>query len=372
MATIPINDPARLYRRLQPDIDAAVAQVLASGRWLDGPNAECFATDFAAWCGVAHCIPVGSGTDALELAMRALAVGPGDEVVTVANAGGFSTGACRLVGATPVWIDVRPDTLGLDAACIADAVSDKTRVVVATHLYGIVVDVPRIRLALDSIGRSDVRILEDCAQAHGATLNGRRAGTLGDIAAFSFYPTKNLGALGNAGAVVTDDEELAERVALLRFHGWRQQFHKQLPYGRNSRINEIQAAILCTKLPHVDEWNAERRRILARYAAAVSATAKVVGSCDASNACHLAVVRTPDRTAMMRALAEAGIGTAIHYPILDGDQASETGLRWRKLPLPVSERAQDEILSLPCYPGLTETEIERVVQVLKSSTVRKR
>jgi aminotransferase EvaB len=364
MTTIPINDPVRLYRRLQPEIDAAVAQVLASGRWIDGPFTERFAAEFAAWCGVAHCVPVGNGTEALELALRALQIGPGDEVITVANAGGFATGACRLVGATPVWIDVRPDTLGLDADQIAQVVSDRTRVVIATHLYGIVADVPAVRGALDRIGRSDIRILEDCAQAHGAIRDGRRAGTLGDLAAFSFYPTKNLGALGNAGAVVTNDHELAERVIRLRSHGWQQQFRQELPFGRNARIDELQAAVLCVKLPHVDVWTAERRRILARYAAVAGSVACFVGANAPNSACHLAVLRTPDRPAIARAMLERGIATAIHYPILDCDQASESKLPRSKPPLPVSEHARDEILTLPCYPCMTDAEVEQVTRTL--------
>jgi dTDP-3-amino-2,3,6-trideoxy-4-keto-D-glucose/dTDP-3-amino-3,4,6-trideoxy-alpha-D-glucose/dTDP-2,6-dideoxy-D-kanosamine transaminase len=233
MAAVPVNDPVRLYRRLQPELNAAIARVLASGRFIDGPFTERFAAQFAAWCDVACCVMVGNGMEALELALRALEIGPGDEVITVANAGGFATGACRLVGATPVWADVRPDTLGLDHGTVIEAVRDRTKLVIATHLYGIMADVPGIRRALDRIGRGDIRILEDCAQAHGAALGGRRAGSLGDVAAFSFYPTKNLGAFGNAGAVVTDDPEIARRVEQLRFYGWSSQFRQQLPFVRN-------------------------------------------------------------------------------------------------------------------------------------------
>jgi dTDP-3-amino-2,3,6-trideoxy-4-keto-D-glucose/dTDP-3-amino-3,4,6-trideoxy-alpha-D-glucose/dTDP-2,6-dideoxy-D-kanosamine transaminase len=362
--TIPINDPVRLYRRLQPEIDAAIAQAVASGRWIDGVFTERFANRFAAWCGVARCVPLGNGTDALELALRAVGAGPGDEVMTVANAGGFATAACRLVGATPVWIDVRGDTLGLDTDWIAEAISERTKVVIATHLYGIVVDVAEIRRVLGRIGRSDVRILEDCAQAHGATRDRRRVGSLGDIAAFSFYPTKNLGALGDAGAVVTNDEELADRVNWLRRYGYRKYFEKAVPFGRNSRIDEIQAAVLCVKLEHVDEWNAERRAIVSRYAEAVRRPAAIVGHSASFNVCHLAVLRTPGRDAVQRAMAQAGIATAIHYPVLDCDQVSESGLPARKLPLSVSERARGGILSLPCYPSLTQQEVERVGEAL--------
>jgi dTDP-4-amino-4,6-dideoxygalactose transaminase len=224
--------------------------------------------------------------------------------------------------------------------------------------------VQAIRHVLERIGRSDIRILEDCAQAHGARRDGRRAGALGDIATFSFYPTKNLGALGNAGAVVTNDHELAERVARLRFYGWRQQFRQELPFGRNARIDELQAAVLCVKLPHVDAWTAERRRILAAYGAAAAPATRLVGANDPGSACHLAVLRTPDRAAVARAMSSRGIATTVHYPILDCDQMSDAGLPGRKLPLPVSERARDEILTVPCYPGLSELEIEQVTEAL--------
>jgi len=368
MITLPINDPVRLYRRLKPEIDAVMGEVLCSGRWIDGPFADRFATDFAAWCGVKRCVPLANGTDALELALRGLSVGPGDEVVTAANAGGFATEACRLVGATPVWVDVRPDTLGLDPDLVAEAVGSRTKVVVATHLYGILADVAGIRRELDRIGRSDVLILEDCAQAHGAMRDGRRAGSLGDVAAFSFYPTKNLGALGDAGAVVTDDQELAERITWLRLHGWRQRFRAALPFGRNSRMNEMQAAVLGVKLKHVDGWNAERRRIIASYAAATKGPSRIVGADDPTNVGHLAVLRTPNRHAIAKAMSAAGIATDVHYPVLDCDQEGARAMPGRKRPLPVSERARDEILTLPCYPDLTQQEIERVVLVLASSS----
>lgn len=365
MITIPINDPVRLYHRLQSEIDAIVKQVISSGCWINGPFADQFAIDFAAWCGVNRCVPVGNGTDALELALRALAIGPGDEVMTVANAGGFTTTACRLVGATPVWIDVEPNTLGLDPTLIAEAIGARTKVVVATHLYGIIADVAGLRRELDRIGRSDVRILEDCAQAHGAIRDGHKAGSLGDIATFSFYPTKNLGAIGDAGAVVTNDQELAERVECLRQYGWRQRFRAEMPFGRNSRMDEIQAAVLGVKLKYLDAWNSERRQIISDYVAATVTPARIIGANDPTNVGHLAILCTPNRTAVKQAMSNAGIATDIHYPILDCDQKSELMMPGRKLPLPVSECARNKILTLPCYPGLTQQEVERVASVLK-------
>ena len=364
MTPIPINDPVRVYRRLKREIDGAVAQAVSSGRWIDGAFTQAFARDFAAWCGVEHCVPLANGTDALELALRALGVGPGDEVVTAGNGGGFATEACRLVGATPVWSDVREDSLGLDPDALGANVSPRTKVAVATHLYGILADVAGIRAALDRIGRSDVRILEDCAKAHCAARDGQCAGSFGDVAAFSFYPTKNLGAFGDAGAILTNDPALAERVARLRLHGWGERFHQAMPFGRNSRMSEVQAAVLTVKLPWLDRLNAERRGILARYAAAVRAPCRIVGADDPTGVAHLAIVRTPRRRALIEAMTAAGIATDVHYPVLDCDQQSARGLPGRKGRLSVSERARDEILTLPCYPGLADHEIDRVAAVL--------
>jgi aminotransferase EvaB len=365
MIPIPINEPVRAYHRIRPQIDAVVQQVISSGRWIDGPFTRQFAADFAAWCGVSRCVLVGNGTDALELALRALGVGPGDEVITVANAGGFTTRTCRLIGAVPVWIDVQPDTLGLDPDLVSEVIGVRTKVVVATHLYGIAADVIGLRRILDRSGRSDVRILEDCAQAHGATCQGRRVGSLGDIAAFSFYPTKNLGAFGDAGAVLTNNDELAERVERLRFHGWKERFRATAPFGRNSRIDEIQSAVLALKLQYLDAWNAERREIIQQYAAATTGAGNIVGANDPTNVGHLAILRTPARATVQQAMSAAGIATDIHYPVLDYDQVSELGLPGRKTTLTVSEGARGEILTLPCYPGLTRGEIERVSSVLK-------
>jgi dTDP-4-amino-4,6-dideoxygalactose transaminase len=271
------------------------------------------------------------------------------------------------VGAVPVWIDVRADTLVLDPDRIADALSERTKLVVATHLYGVLVDVAAVRAALDRAGRRDVRILEDCAQAPGAMRQGRRAGSFGDIAAFSFYPTKNLGALGDAGAVLTNDPALAEAVDSLRQYGFVERFHSDVPNGRNSRMDELQAAVLSVKLPHVDHWNSRRREIIARYSQGIARSCSVVGARDPTNVGHLAVIRTRDRAAVMKALVDAGIGVGIHYPVLDCDQASQRGLPGRKRALDESELARDEILSLPCYPGLKDSEIDRITAAVNDA-----
>jgi len=365
--SIPIFSPVDQARALRKEIESAMLDVVSSGVWLNGKWTRQFAKEFAEWCGVKYCIPVANGTDALELAMRALGVGPGDEVITAANAGGYATSACRLVGATPIWVDVRPATLGLDPEQVAPAVTDRTRLIVVTHLYGLLGDVEAIRSAVGSLRRPDIRILEDCAQAHGASRDGRKAGSLGDIAAFSFYPTKNLGALGDAGAVTTDSAELAERVDRLRQYGWTEKYRSSVAGGRNSRIDELQAAILCVKLPFVDRWNARRREVFANYTAGIGAPNSIVGSVHDANVAHMVVMRSTNRSHVRRFLAQAGVGTDIHYPVLDCDQPSQLNLPSRKLPLPVSECARDEILTLPCYPELSDDKIEFVIAAVNAA-----
>jgi dTDP-3-amino-2,3,6-trideoxy-4-keto-D-glucose/dTDP-3-amino-3,4,6-trideoxy-alpha-D-glucose/dTDP-2,6-dideoxy-D-kanosamine transaminase len=365
--TIPICSPVAQYRVLQKEIDDVVREVLTSGVWLNGPWTRRFAKEFAEWCGVKYCIPVANGTDALELAMRALSVGPGDEVITAANAGGYATAVCHLLGATPVWVDVLPETLGLDPDRVAAAVTARTKVVVVTHLYGILSAVEILRDALDRLGRSDISILEDCSHAHGASSNGRKAGAFGQIAMFSFYPTKNLGAAGDAGAVVTNSADLAERVRRLAQYGWSEKYRSEIPSGRNSRMDELQAAILCVKLPHADGWNTERRKILAGYAAGIRAPNSIVGASHHANVAHMVIMRTRQRDRIRLAMSRAQIASDIHFPILDCDQISQAGLPGRKLPLPVSECARDEILTLPCYPGMTEDHLNKVITTVNQA-----
>jgi dTDP-4-amino-4,6-dideoxygalactose transaminase len=310
---------------------------------------------------VEHCIPVANATDGLELALRSVGVRPGDEVITVANAGGYTMTACRIVGAHPVWVDVTNATLSLDIGCIDEVLGEQTKVVVATHLYGIMVDVEALRTTLDRLGAGHVRIIEDCAQAHGAAMRGRKAGSLGDIGVFSFYPTKNLGALGDAGAVVTNDPKLADGVLKLHQYGWSERFYSEVPMGRNSRMDEIQAAILVTKLPHLERWNAERRQAFRRYKRKLKPPLCVVGPDSDCNVAHLAVVRTPQRDHFRARMAAEGIGTAVHYPVLDCEQISQRSLPGRRFPLRESKRAVQEIVTLPCFPGLTEAELDRIV-----------
>ncbi|HWR59799.1 MAG TPA: DegT/DnrJ/EryC1/StrS family aminotransferase, partial [Thermodesulfovibrionales bacterium] len=261
---VAVQDPKRQYELLKKDIDRCVLSVLESGRWLFGERVKAFEMSFAGYCGVKYAHSVANATDGLELALVS-AGARGREVITAANAGGYTTTACRIVGAVPVYVDVDPDSLLMSLPAALAAVTPATAAVVVTHLYGRLADVVGVRSSLVSMGREDIIIIEDCAQAHGAVRDGRHAGSLGDIGIYSFYPTKNLGGMGDGGAIVCNDDSLSDHLAQLRQYGWRERYHSVVPYGRNSRMDEIQAAILGVKLPHLMEWNARRRRIVRCY-----------------------------------------------------------------------------------------------------------
>lgn len=354
---VPLNDLRRGRERYAAGLREQFEQVLAKGSYILGEQVSAFEAEFAAHCGVAHCVGVGSGSDALELALRAVGVGADDDVVTVANAGMYGSIAIRAVGARPRYVDVDDDTLTLSAAQLAGALTPRTRAVIVTHLYGrlaAVVDVVRVARA------HAVAVIEDCAQAHGARLGAARAGSFGTIGCFSFYPTKNLGALGDAGAITAGDAVLAQRVRALRQYGWDQKYRVTIQGGRNSRLDEVQAAMLRVRLPHLDEENAARRRILRTYAEriehrSIRAPAAPGDDCVA----HLAVVRSPQRDSLRRHLEAAGIGTDIHYPIADHRQPVARGEA--AVSLPVTERACAEVLSLPCFAAMTADEVDYVI-----------
>lgn len=359
---VPFNDSARQVAALGTRITDALADVVASGWFIHGRQHDAFETEFAAYCGVSTCLGVGNGTDALEIALRAVGCGPGDEVVTVANAGMYTTSACIAAGATPVFADIDPATHTMSSASLAEVVSDATKAVVVTHLYGYLADVEAVRSIADARG---IAVIEDCAQAHGAVRGDRRAGSWGDLATFSFYPTKNLGALGDGGAIVTSDPELAERCRMLRQYGWGAKYDARIPGGRNSRLDEMQAAVLRVKLPFLDGWNERRREIVARYReAAAGSPLAVVHAPGPDFVGHLCVATHPERDAVRARLLERGVETAIHYPIPDHRQAALVGVRWRAVDLSATEAAARSILSLPCYPELTDREVDHVVQAL--------
>lgn len=360
---IPVMDCRRQALELSEPISTVISDVLQSGIYCQGPQVASFEREFAAACGVREVIGVGNGSDALEIGLRALGVEPGDEVCTVANAGGYTSFACVQVQAVPVYVDVDPSNLLLCPRSLERMLSERTRVVVVTHLFGQPCDVVAIQRVID--GRP-IAILEDCAQAHGAETAMGRVGTLGSMAAFSFYPTKNLGALGDGGALATSDAGLAERTRRLRQYGWTERFHATVSGGRNSRLDELQAAILRVKLPHLERWNLRRREIINRYRAASQATSLSIVPSDAPGAvAHLCVARHPRRDEVRAALEAGGVSTGIHYPVLDPDQPALQGISHRSAELVQTRNALAQIMTLPCYPELTQIEVDHVCRQIK-------
>jgi dTDP-4-amino-4,6-dideoxygalactose transaminase len=344
---------------LRDDLRAAFARVLDSGWYVLGDEVRAFERAFGEWAGVAHAVGVASGTDALTLALQALGVGAGDEVIVPSNALPTAFGVAAS-GATVRFADVRESDLNLDPEEVARLAGERTRAVVAVHLYGHPADVDAIAGAVD---RGRVALVEDCAQAHGASLRGARAGTLGDAAAWSFYPTKNLGALGDGGAVTTADAALAERVRSLRAYGERERYYST-ELGTNSRLDELQAALLGAKLPHLDRWLEARRRVAAVYDAALADTrvTRPPALDGATLARHLYPVQVDDRDRVLAALREQGVPAAIHYPIAAHDQPCFSHLRERDLP--VTERLCGRLLSLPMHPYVSDAQAGRVAAAL--------
>jgi aminotransferase EvaB len=361
-STVPLNDLKRGFDSLGDELQAAAARVLNSGWYVQGPEHRAFEQEFAAYIGTADCIGVANGTDALEIALKALDPLPGSIVVTSANAGMYSSTAIRRAGLQPRYADIDADTLLLTPDAVAAVLDDDVSVVVVTHLYGRLADVAGIREVLRSRG---IALLEDCAQAAGAGVPGARAGSLGDVAAFSFYPTKNLGAFGDGGAVTTSREDVAERARRLRMYGWTAKYEVGEDGGRNSRLDEMQAALLRVQLSHLDTWNETRRSVIARYVAAAQGTSvRVLPAEGSDHVAHLAVVVAEDREAVRAALDAAGVQTDVHYPIPDHQQKPFVAEQ-AEASLPVTEQRSGQILSLPCFPELTADEIDRVCAALR-------
>jgi dTDP-4-amino-4,6-dideoxygalactose transaminase len=360
---IPFNDLRRGVAELRYDLDAALARVLDSGWFVLGSEGRAFEEEFAVAAGSPHAVGVGSGTDAIELALRALGIGAGDEVVTQANTCVPTVAAIERAGATPVLCDVEAGAGTMDPGSLLGALGEKTRAVVPVHLYGQCADVEAIAELCSHRG---IAVVEDCAQAVGAELRGRPAGTIGTLGCFSFYPTKNLAALGDGGAVVTNESELAERLRLVRQYGQTDR-HRHVIEGVNSRLDEVQAAILRTRLPHLPRWNARRAEIAAAYTEALARSsvrplAQLEGR---RHVFHLFVVEAPDRDALHGYLETAGIGTLIHYPTPVHGHPPYRRLAAGPVSLSVSERLCERILSLPIYPELRDDEVERVAEALR-------
>jgi dTDP-3-amino-2,3,6-trideoxy-4-keto-D-glucose/dTDP-3-amino-3,4,6-trideoxy-alpha-D-glucose/dTDP-2,6-dideoxy-D-kanosamine transaminase len=359
---IPFNDLSRTNAVLAPALREAVSTVISSGRYVLGGQVDQFEKTFAEYSGVHHCVSVANGTDAIELTLRALDIGPGMRVGTVANAGMYSTTAILATGAQPVYIDVCPQSCLMDVSAAQEMMDcGAFDAIIVTHLYGRMADIEPLSQSASRLG---IPLIEDCAQAHGCVQQGRKAGTIGEAGCFSFYPTKNLGALGDGGAVITDDPQLAERVRMLRQYGWSTKYCSTLQGGRNSRMDEMQAAVLLVKLPWLDAWNAQRRSIASAYSQGLRngkvACPQVTGM---DYVAHLYVIRVQERDALKTHLTEAGIGTDIHYPRPDYHQQALRHL-FPGVSKPHTEAACAEVLSLPCFPGMTEEEICAIIDCI--------
>ena len=361
-----INDLSRHFEPMRAQLEAAVSRVLASGWFVLGQEVKCFENAFAAYCGVANCVSVANGTDALELALRAVGVGPGSTVATVANAGMYSSVAIRAVGARAVFIDIAEDTMLMDEALLAQQLkAQRIDAVIATHLFGLMNDMGAVASLCRDHGAA---LIEDCAQSHGAMWQGGRAGSFGDAACFSFYPTKNLGAIGDGGAVVCRDPALADRLRTLRQYGWTSKYTSTVPGGRNSRLDELQAAVLSAQLPYLDAWNARRREIAVRYSTLIKHSdvlcPAVAVASGPGYVAHLYVVRCADREGLRRHLAAHHVPHDVHYPIPDYHQASLADWGFGRLDLPVTELACRTVLTLPCFPEMTDAEVGEVTAIV--------
>ncbi|HVZ21440.1 MAG TPA: DegT/DnrJ/EryC1/StrS family aminotransferase [Vicinamibacterales bacterium] len=338
-----------------PAIQAAIDRVVRSGWFVLGPEVAAFEEEFAAAMGAPYAVGVGSGTDAIALTLRALDIGPGDEVITAPLSAAYTALAIMMAGARPVFADIDPVRLTIDPVCVERAITARTRAIVPVHLYGQAADMDRLERIAASRG---LTIVEDCCQAHLATASGRPVGTIGAAGAFSFYPTKNLGALGDGGAVITRDADLARTLRALRNGGQRDRYHHER-FGVNSRLDEIQAAVLRARLPRLADSTARRRRLAAAYREALAgAPVEVPRECDPGPVYHLFVVRSRARAALQAHLAGCGIETLIHYPVPIPRQPAFTSLN--PTDCPVAARVCDEILSLPLFPSLPDADVARV------------
>lgn len=366
---VPFLDVAAMTREVLGDVEPAWRRVLDSSRFIGGEAIEEFEAAWAAYCQSKYAIGVANGTDAIQLTLSALGIGPGDEVVVPTNTFVATAEAVVLTGASPRFADVCPDTLLLTADLLEAAITRRTKAVIVVHLYGQMPDMDALRQVADKAG---IALIEDAAQAHGATWLGGRAGSFGLAGCFSFYPGKNLGAFGDAGAVVTSDAGLARRIKVLRDHGRAIGSHyRHELVGMNSRLDALQAAVLTAKLARLDAWNEARRSIAATYHAAFAeCPARPVSEVPGSHGVyHLAVVRVPDRTRVQRHLAGLGVQTGVHYPIACHRQ--EPYLKFASGALPVAERSADEVLSLPMFPHMTGEQVARVCDAVHETFGRR-
>lgn len=356
---IPFGEVSREYQELKPEIDSAINDVLTGGWFVLGNALESFEKAFAEYLGVSYCIGCASGTEAIALALMACKVAPGDEVITVAHTAVPTASAISMTGATPVLVDIEPGTCLMDVALLEQAITPRTRAILPVHLYGQCVDMdPVVSLA----EKYELYVIEDCAQAHGATYRSSKAGSIGQVGAFSFYPSKNLGCYGDGGAVVTSDPELADRLRMLRNYGQRERYYHEIK-GINSRLDELQAAILSVKLQHLDAWNEKRLKIANYYTANLRdlPISTPIETGYGRHVYHLYVIQEQRRDLLQQQLTDHGVQTLIHYPVPVHMQTAYADLGHKVGSLPMSESVSNRILSLPIYPQLSDHEVEFVV-----------
>ncbi|HEX8184581.1 MAG TPA: DegT/DnrJ/EryC1/StrS family aminotransferase [Blastocatellia bacterium] len=363
-AEIPFLDLRETYLEIKGELDLAYRRVMDSGWYILGREVKAFEEEFAAYCGARHAIGVGNGLEALQLILRAYGVGAGDEVIVPANTYVATWLAVSNTGATPVPVEPVEGTYNLDPERIEAKITSRTRAILPVHLYG----QPAAMTAINEIARSrGLKVVEDAAQAHGSRYAGRSAGSLGDAAGWSFYPTKNLGAYGDAGAVTTDDDEMAERARLLRNYGSKEKYYND-EKGINSRLDELHAALLRVRLRHLDEWNSRRARVARMYLDGLKETGLILPMIaeSAEPAWHLFVVRSPNRDALQQYLKREGIATLVHYPVAPHLQEAYKDLGYSEGAFPITEAIHREILSLPIGPHLNEAEASRVIEAVRA------
>jgi dTDP-4-amino-4,6-dideoxygalactose transaminase len=353
---IPFGDLRRQYHSIKDKVDEAISKVLNKGSFILGENVESFEQEFSSFCGAKFGVGVGSGTEALHLSLLACGVKPGDEVITVANTAVPTVSAISFANAIPVFVDIDQESHNINPSKIEEKISEKTKVILPVHLYGQPADMDRI---LEVADQYKLKVVEDACQAHGAEYKGRKVGTFGNTGCFSFYPSKNLNAYGDGGVVVTNDEEIAIRLKMLRNYGKERRYYNPIK-GFNSRLDEIQASILRVKLKYLDEWNEKRREIAQLYNTFLKTVIKPKEMDYAKHVYHLYVIRSPKREQLQMYLREKGIGTLIHYPIPIHLQGAYRELGLKDGSLPITEKYASEILSLPIFPELTNEEIEYI------------
>jgi len=364
---IPFGDLSRQYKKYKNEFDSIITSVFEKGSFILGENLSDFEKNFAGYLEIKNAIGVANGTEAIFLALKALDIGEGDEVITVANTAVPTISAIDGAGAKPVFVDILENSYNINPHLIEDKINQKTKAIIPVHLYGNPCEMDSIMQTANKYG---LKVIEDCAQAHGAKYKGKKVGTFGDIAAFSFYPSKNLGANGDGGMVVTDDDELAEKVRLLRNYGFKDRYNSTLR-GYNSRLDEIQAALLNFKLTRLDEWNMARIKIAQKYINGLKDTPLILPELNLNNnfdnfsVFHLFVIRSKERSKLIGYLLKEGIAVLIHYPVPIHLQPAYNFLGYRAGDLPVTEKISQEILSIPVYPELEDKEIDYIIDRIK-------